>query len=51
MDQVAGHTSALTPEGVVRTPEEDDSIFVWGADDHVDIAGELICDWRDGDVW
>ncbi len=46
-----GPTSALTPAGVVRTPDEDDCIFVWPADQALDIAGELTCDWRDGDLW
>ena len=46
-----GHTSALTPSGVVRTPDEDDSIFVWHAGHPLDITGELTCDWRGGDVW
>jgi aminoglycoside 2'-N-acetyltransferase I len=46
-----GETWALTPTGVVRTPDEDDSIFVWPAARSVDIAGDLTCDWRDGDGW
>ena len=46
-----GHTSALTPTGVVRTPDEDDSTFVWRASHPIDITGELTCDWRGGDVW
>ncbi len=46
-----GHTSALTPAGVVGTPEEDDSIFVWQAGKPIDVTGELTCDWRGGDVW
>jgi aminoglycoside 2'-N-acetyltransferase I len=46
-----GPTSALMPSGVVRTPDEDDCIFVWPAGQALDITGELTCDWRDGDVW
>ena len=46
-----GATWALTPSGVIRTPDEDDSIFVWPAGHGVDVAGDLMCDWRDGDVW
>jgi len=52
-----GPTFALTPQGVVRTPDEDDCIFVLPADPRddpglaLDIDGELICDWRDGDCW
>lgn len=47
----AGPTSALTPTGLVPTPEEDDSIFVLPISAELDLAGPLTCDWRDGDVW
>ena len=46
-----GPTSVMTPWGVVRTPEEDGSILVLPAAAPLDLDGELICDWRDGDVW
>jgi aminoglycoside 2'-N-acetyltransferase I len=46
-----GHTSALTPTGVQRTPDEDDCIFVLAADLPLDLTGELTCDWREGDAW
>ncbi len=46
-----GPTSALTPEGVVRTPDEDGAIFVLPGETPLDLDGELTCDWRDGDVW
>jgi aminoglycoside 2'-N-acetyltransferase I len=50
-----GPTSALTPSGIVRTPDEDDCIYVLIAagavDITVDITGDLVCDWRDGDAW
>ena len=49
-----GPTSALTPDGIVRTPEEDDGVFIWpGQPGRVvlDRSGALTCDWRDGDVW
>jgi aminoglycoside 2'-N-acetyltransferase I len=46
-----GPTSALTPSGIVRTPDEDDCIYVLPAGHHLDITGELTCDWRDGDAW
>ncbi|GAA1620883.1 GNAT family N-acetyltransferase [Actinoplanes couchii] len=44
-----GPTAVLSPTGVVRTPEDDDSTLVrmTGALD----GGTLVCDWRDGDVW
>lgn len=45
-----GPTSALTPTGIVRTADEDGSVYVL-ADDTLDLAGELTCDWRDGDLW
>jgi aminoglycoside 2'-N-acetyltransferase I len=46
-----GPTSALTPDGVVRTPEEDDCIYVLPLSAEPDLHGEITCDWRDGDVW
>ena len=47
----AGPTWALTPAGVVRTEEEDGAIYVLPLAAELDLAGELTCDWRDGDVW
>ena len=46
-----GPTSALTPAGVVRTPDADDCIYVLPAGHSLDIDSELTCDWREGDVW
>ncbi|MDX3233140.1 GNAT family N-acetyltransferase [Streptomyces sp. ME19-01-6] len=46
-----GPTSALTPEGIRRTADEDGWIFVFPAAARLDLSAELICDWRDGDVW
>jgi aminoglycoside 2'-N-acetyltransferase I len=46
-----GPTSALTPTGIVRTEEEDGSIYVLRLAEPLNLEGELICDWRDGDVW
>ena len=46
-----GPTSALTPAGVVRTEDEDGSVYVLRASVPLDVSGELTCDWRDGDVW
>ncbi|MDH6135427.1 aminoglycoside 2'-N-acetyltransferase I [Kitasatospora sp. MAA4] len=46
-----GPTSALTPEGVVRTAEEDGYIYVLPGSAPLDLSGELTCDWRDGDCW
>jgi aminoglycoside 2'-N-acetyltransferase I len=46
-----GETYALTPDGVARTEEEDDCIFVLPAGAALDLTGSLTCDWRDGSVW
>ena len=46
-----GPTSALTPGGIVRTEQEDGSIYVLPAAAPLDLSGELSCDWRDGDLW
>ncbi|MEO8267064.1 MAG: GNAT family N-acetyltransferase [Ilumatobacteraceae bacterium] len=46
-----GPTSALTPTGIVRTPDDDGCIYVFPATHGLDVGGELTCDWRDGDVW
>lgn len=46
-----GPTSALTPNGIVRTTDEDGCIHVLPVTVPLDLAGELTCDWRDGDVW
>jgi aminoglycoside 2'-N-acetyltransferase I len=46
-----GPTWALTPSGVVRTEEDDGCVHVLPVARELDPAGELVCDWRDGDVW
>jgi aminoglycoside 2'-N-acetyltransferase I len=46
-----GRTSALTPAGIVRTEEDDGAVYVLPVTEPLDLAGELTCDWRDGDVW
>ncbi|MBU3749348.1 MAG: GNAT family N-acetyltransferase [Mycobacterium sp.] len=46
-----GPTSALSPTGMVRTAEDDGSVFVLPIDADLDPDRELVCDWRDGDVW
>jgi aminoglycoside 2'-N-acetyltransferase I len=47
----AGPTSALTPDGIRRTQDDDGSVYVLPVAIMLDLAGELTCDWRDGDVW
>jgi aminoglycoside 2'-N-acetyltransferase I len=44
-----GELSALTPNGVIRTPEE--TVHVLVGELAVDLHAELMCDWREGDVW
>jgi aminoglycoside 2'-N-acetyltransferase I len=46
-----GPTSALTPDGVVRTEDADGAVYVLPGDHELDLSGELTCDWREGDVW
>jgi aminoglycoside 2'-N-acetyltransferase I len=46
-----GLTSALTPAGIVRTPDEDGSVWVLPLDARLDPDAELTCDWRTGDLW
>lgn len=46
-----GPTFAFTPAGIVRTPDDDDCIFLLPVSDGLDLHGELICDFRDGAAW
>jgi aminoglycoside 2'-N-acetyltransferase I len=46
-----GPSAVVSPEGVVRTPDDDGSIYVLGAGAHIDLEGTIACDWREGDVW
>ena len=46
-----GTTWALTPEGRVRTPEDDGAVFVLPLACPLDPDGDITCDWRDGDLW
>jgi len=46
-----GPTHALTPQGAVRTPEDDDAVFVLPVGTALDLDGFLMCDWRDGSPW
>jgi len=46
-----GEAYALTPQGVIRTEEEEDCIFVLPGNAALDLTGSLTCDWRDGSVW
>jgi aminoglycoside 2'-N-acetyltransferase I len=46
-----GPLSALTPDGIVRTPEEEGYVYVLEVDGPLEVTGELTCDWREGDLW
>jgi aminoglycoside 2'-N-acetyltransferase I len=46
-----GTTFALTPAGVVRTPDDDDCIFLMPVTEGLDFQGDLMCDFRDGAAW
>ncbi|MFI2202546.1 GNAT family N-acetyltransferase [Streptomyces sp. NPDC020192] len=46
-----GQVHGLSPDGIVRLPEEEGGMYVWPAlAGALDPAGELVLDWRDGDV-
>lgn len=46
-----GRLSALTPDGVVATPDEQGGVFVLPGTAPLDLDGELTCDFRGGDLW
>ena len=46
-----GPSSALSPDGIIATPDEEGSIYVLPVILPVDVSGELTCDWREGDGW
>jgi aminoglycoside 2'-N-acetyltransferase I len=46
-----GPTSVLAPDGPIRTPEDDGTIFVLPVTVSLDTEAELMCDWRTGDAW
>ena len=48
-----GPTSVRTPDGLVRTPDEDDGIMVlrFGSTAGVDLGAPLSCEARRGDDW
>ncbi|MBV8929243.1 MAG: GNAT family N-acetyltransferase, partial [Mycobacteriaceae bacterium] len=49
--QWRGPTSVLAPGGLTRTPEDDRAVFVLPVSVEVDPTADLVCDWRNGDVW
>lgn len=46
-----GPLAAVTPGGVVDTPDEVGGVHVLPVDAPLDQAEPLICDWRDGELW
>ncbi|MDS0134055.1 MULTISPECIES: GNAT family N-acetyltransferase [unclassified Amycolatopsis] len=49
--QWRGPTSALTPDGIQRTEDEDGGVYVFPGRVPLDLDVELTADWRAGDVW
>lgn len=46
-----GRISALSPAGIIPTPEEDGYVYVLPVSVELDPGADLTCDWRDGDLW
>jgi aminoglycoside 2'-N-acetyltransferase I len=46
-----GRSSALTPDGIRSTADNDGSIYVLPVSVPVDVTGDLVCDWRPGSLW
>jgi aminoglycoside 2'-N-acetyltransferase I len=46
-----GQTFMLSPNGIVRTEDEDDNTYVFPVTATIDLTGSLTCDWRDGEAW
>jgi len=44
-------TWALAPSGVLRTQQEDGDIYVMQVSAELDLDEDLVCDWREGDLW
>jgi aminoglycoside 2'-N-acetyltransferase I len=41
----------LTPRGIERTEDEDGGLYVLPVTARLDLDGEIVCDWRDGETW
>jgi aminoglycoside 2'-N-acetyltransferase I len=46
-----GPTYALSPDGVVRTADDDGDVYVFPATAELDLTAPITCDWRAGDAW
>jgi aminoglycoside 2'-N-acetyltransferase I len=49
--QWRGATYALTPEGRLRTAQDDDGVYVLETAAPLDLTADLTCNWRTGDAW
>ncbi len=47
----SGTASVITPNGIRRTEEDEDCIYLLPMGVQMTPSGDLACDWRDGDVW
>ena len=48
-----GPTFVEGPRGCERTPDDDGDVMILrtSRSPHLDLDGEIVCDWRPGDVW
>lgn len=46
-----GTISVVTPDGVQRAADEEGGIYVLPGGAPLNAAGDLACDWRNGDAW
>jgi aminoglycoside 2'-N-acetyltransferase I len=48
-----GPTFVRDDDGLTRTPDEDGSVYVrtTARTPPLDLTAEIVCDWREGDVW
>jgi aminoglycoside 2'-N-acetyltransferase I len=47
----AGKSYALTPQGLIRTADDDDGIFVLPVTTSLELRADLVCDFRNGELW
>jgi aminoglycoside 2'-N-acetyltransferase I len=46
-----GQTFMLSPNGIIRTPDEDENTYVFPLTTPINLTASLTCDWRDGEAW
>jgi aminoglycoside 2'-N-acetyltransferase I len=46
-----GPLSALTPDGIRRTPDKDGTVWILPVSQPLDLSAALTCDWRPGSLW